>query len=71
MSNACNANAKAATRTALELLVADFYAAGNTASTCAIVASAKPKTFRSSQGAWGKGRKAVTLRNSGVSKGRG
>jgi hypothetical protein len=49
MSNACNANAKAATRTALELLVAEFYAAGNTASSCATVASAKPKTFRSDQ----------------------
>lgn len=56
MSNACNANAKAATRSALELLVAEFYAAGNTASTHALVANAKPKTFRSDQ-------KAVTFRS--------
>lgn len=71
MSLVINANAKLKQRIALELLVANFYAAGNTVTTATALVGKKPKTFRSSQGAWGKGRKAVTLRNSGFARAKG
>ena len=71
MSFVINPNAKSETRNALQSLVDSYIAQGNSVVVCPTYASKKPKTFRSSYGAWGRGAKSVTLRNSGVAKGRG
>jgi hypothetical protein len=70
MTNATNANAKAPTREFANSLVQAFLNSGLTITVCP-TRKIKPKTFRSSYGAWGRGAKAMTLRNAGISKGRG
>lgn len=71
MSMFVNAQAKASKRATLESLVSEFLASGNEIVECPTYRSKKPKTFRSSQGAWGKGRKAVSLRNMGLARAKG
>jgi hypothetical protein len=65
-----NAQAKAEKRVELNAYVQAFIDSGLTITVCP-TRNVKPKTFRSSFGAWGRGAKACTLRNSGVAKGRG
>lgn len=71
MSMFVNASAKATKRAALSELVDQYLASGQTVVVCPTYRSKKPKTFRSSYGAWGRGAKAVSLRNEGYAKGRG
>lgn len=65
-----NAQAKAEKRAEFNAYVQAFIDSGATITICSNH-TVKPKTFRSPFGAWGRGAKACTLRNSGVAKGRG
>ena len=65
-----NAQAKAAKRAELNAYVQAFLDSGLTITVCP-TRMLKPKTFRSSYGAWGRGAKACSLRNMGFAKGRG
>jgi hypothetical protein len=70
MSLFTNPDAKSAKRATLQSLVDNYIASGNSVVVCTTYKSKKPKTFRSSYGAWGQGAKSVSLRDAGVARGR-
>lgn len=70
MSFFTNPAAKSAKRESLQSLVDSYIAKGNSVVVCSTQRSKKPKTFRSSYGAWGQGAKSISLRDAGVARGR-